>query len=183
MSTICSNCGEELIGAVNRCWRCGREFEIDALADTPPVRRMSILPEYLHSTPTVANTATAQQESAEEEIIPAELVASSPTPLRLESPFRSADAASDRQRVIPWLPIALGTGGLGALLCLFTIAGVPLVLLAMGLIIWRSGLIPARQAWLLLLLAATLLLVASIRASVELHLYFFGQPLFPSLTL
>ncbi|EAQ77585.1 hypothetical protein DSM3645_08296 [Blastopirellula marina DSM 3645] len=179
VSTICSNCGEELIGAVNRCWRCGRDFEIDALADIPPIRRMHILPTYLHSSPIVANAATSPPESAEEEIISAEL-ASPPTPLRLDSPFLSADATPDSKRVIPWLPIALGTGGLGALLCLITIAGVPLVLLAMGVIIWRSGMIPARQAWFLLLLAAILLLVASIRASVAMHLYFFGQPLFPS---
>lgn len=39
MSVRCAKCGEELLGAVNRCWKCGQVFarhpEIDGL---PPVR-------------------------------------------------------------------------------------------------------------------------------------------------
>ena len=39
MSVRCSKCGEELLGAVNRCWKCGQTFaqrpEIDG---RPPVR-------------------------------------------------------------------------------------------------------------------------------------------------
>ena len=39
MSVRCAKCGEELLGAVNRCWKCGQIFarhpEIDGL---PPVR-------------------------------------------------------------------------------------------------------------------------------------------------
>ena len=26
MNVHCGNCGQELLGAVNRCWRCGQEF-------------------------------------------------------------------------------------------------------------------------------------------------------------
>src|SRR5262245_56863795 len=39
MAVRCSKCGEELLGAVNRCWKCGQAFaqrpEIDG---RPPVR-------------------------------------------------------------------------------------------------------------------------------------------------
>ena len=40
MAVLCGKCGEELLGAVNRCWRCGQVF--GALPDEgglPPVRR------------------------------------------------------------------------------------------------------------------------------------------------
>ena len=40
MPVYCANCGEELLGAVNRCWRCGRTFAPSTGAhDVPPVRR------------------------------------------------------------------------------------------------------------------------------------------------
>jgi hypothetical protein len=39
MAVHCAKCGEELLGAVNRCWKCGQIFvrrpEMDGL---PPVR-------------------------------------------------------------------------------------------------------------------------------------------------
>jgi hypothetical protein len=40
---ICSHCGEELMGSVNRCWRCGRTFVAEHNPDNlPPVRRRPI---------------------------------------------------------------------------------------------------------------------------------------------
>ena len=40
MNAQCAQCGEELLGAVNRCWRCGTDFvsPVDS-AELPPVRR------------------------------------------------------------------------------------------------------------------------------------------------
>ena len=39
MSVRCSKCGEELLGAVNRCWRCGQTLALQPEADgRPPVR-------------------------------------------------------------------------------------------------------------------------------------------------
>ena len=36
----CARCGEELLGAVNRCWRCGTDFVSPVgSAELPPVRR------------------------------------------------------------------------------------------------------------------------------------------------
>jgi len=40
MAVHCAKCGEELLGAVNRCWKCGREFEPQTgNQELPPIRR------------------------------------------------------------------------------------------------------------------------------------------------
>jgi hypothetical protein len=42
MAVQCTHCGEELLGAVNRCWRCGQGFIPQAGANlAPPVRQIS----------------------------------------------------------------------------------------------------------------------------------------------
>jgi hypothetical protein len=39
MSVRCAKCGEELLGAVNRCWKCGQKFDLRPEIDgRPPVR-------------------------------------------------------------------------------------------------------------------------------------------------
>jgi hypothetical protein len=39
MSVRCAHCGEELLGAVNRCWKCGQQFAARPTVDgQPPVR-------------------------------------------------------------------------------------------------------------------------------------------------
>ncbi|MBA2117253.1 hypothetical protein [Bremerella alba] len=63
MSVVCSKCGEELIGAVNRCWKCGTPFIRSETVRTPaltgpglpqttqlqvpPIRRAPVLAIYL----------------------------------------------------------------------------------------------------------------------------------------
>ncbi|HJN08499.1 MAG TPA: hypothetical protein QF564_07385 [Pirellulaceae bacterium] len=43
MSVFCAKCGEELLGAINRCWRCGTEYESrSGQVDIPPLRRAPI---------------------------------------------------------------------------------------------------------------------------------------------
>lgn len=45
MAVFCAKCGEELLGAINRCWRCGTEYESrSGNIDVPPVRRRPIKP-------------------------------------------------------------------------------------------------------------------------------------------
>jgi len=39
MTVKCAQCGEELLGAVNKCWRCGQLVESRLDADVPPVIR------------------------------------------------------------------------------------------------------------------------------------------------
>src|SRR5436190_459879 len=50
MAVTCSNCGEELLGAVNRCWKCGSAFAAPPkTADEPPVRRAPVPIEQLQA--------------------------------------------------------------------------------------------------------------------------------------
>lgn len=43
MAVLCAKCGEELLGAINRCWRCGTEYESHrGRSDVPPIRRAPI---------------------------------------------------------------------------------------------------------------------------------------------
>ncbi len=64
MPVKCSNCGEELLGAVNRCWRCGKAF-VAPPADTPPVRRLP---------PSDAPLAQSPTNASADEPLTAELV-------------------------------------------------------------------------------------------------------------
>ncbi|MEO8495691.1 MAG: hypothetical protein ABI614_11515 [Planctomycetota bacterium] len=44
MAVQCAKCGEELMGAVNRCWRCGQEFVVRSTeAGLPPIRRSPVV--------------------------------------------------------------------------------------------------------------------------------------------
>lgn len=43
MGVRCTKCGEELLGAVNRCWRCGQKVAAHADAAAPPTVRPEIL--------------------------------------------------------------------------------------------------------------------------------------------
>jgi hypothetical protein len=44
MAVQCAKCGEELMGSVNRCWRCGQEFVARRTeGDLPPVRRSPVV--------------------------------------------------------------------------------------------------------------------------------------------
>jgi len=63
MSVVCSKCGEELMGAVNRCWKCGTPFIRSETVSTstvdgggtaqkvqlqvPPIRRSPVLEIYV----------------------------------------------------------------------------------------------------------------------------------------
>ena len=55
MPVICAKCGEELMGAVNRCWKCGQQaISTPDSAGAPPVRR----------SPVVLKTAEAAEDEA-----------------------------------------------------------------------------------------------------------------------
>lgn len=69
MAVTCANCGEELLGAVNRCWRCGQKFEEPQLSDLPPQRAVLVTDvvtaELVAAVPTGAETATEEAATAE----------------------------------------------------------------------------------------------------------------------
>ncbi|MFM7073758.1 MAG: hypothetical protein ACKO38_18380 [Planctomycetota bacterium] len=68
MKVHCGYCGEEMMGAVNRCWRCGHRFAATPAADgQPPIRRDPI-PGPLDRTPTPSvphSTAVAHSIGSE----------------------------------------------------------------------------------------------------------------------
>jgi len=47
LTVTCDHCGEPLVGAVNRCWKCGTVQEKVEHEAIPPVRRTAVLVEYL----------------------------------------------------------------------------------------------------------------------------------------
>jgi hypothetical protein len=74
MSVRCANCGEQLLGAVNRCWRCGAKIEAYAGdANLPPVRRAPIPPATVTAAPETTGAEEAErpdrtvEEAAEHE--------------------------------------------------------------------------------------------------------------------
>ena len=42
MKKTCEQCGEELFGAVNRCWQCGAAVVVAHSSDVPPIRRRPV---------------------------------------------------------------------------------------------------------------------------------------------
>ena len=63
MTVRCAHCGEELLGAVNRCWKCGQAFSAQPTVDgLPPVRSQ---------TPAAAlvGAAVAQEEAIEARVL------------------------------------------------------------------------------------------------------------------
>jgi len=82
MKIACAKCGEELLGAVNRCWKCGTTFDAPAGDETgPPVRRAPIenlipIPDPSGDVPVMAELAEPDPSSP--------LPAASPRPARLD---------------------------------------------------------------------------------------------------
>lgn len=56
MPVHCAACGEELLGAVNRCWRCGRTFAHAPTPESEPPVRRSALPAALVVAPVPADS-------------------------------------------------------------------------------------------------------------------------------
>jgi hypothetical protein len=100
MAVYCSKCGEELLGAVNRCWKCGTPFVAPPVsAEVPPVRRSPVV---LGAAP-AAHTAAAGEASS----LAAEIVGTSSTAQAANGqppgvPTVSAAAMPTRRRGSPF---------------------------------------------------------------------------------
>jgi len=95
MAVKCAKCGEELLGAVNRCWRCGTEME-SRTGDTslPPVRRAPV-PSVVESAPAAATDECEAGDPANaDQVVEAALAAevSTNVPSSDESPGQTAGA-------------------------------------------------------------------------------------------
>lgn len=66
MPVQCAKCGEELLGSVNRCWKCGTEFASrPGPSNTPPVRRSPLSPSTINPVVAVAVTARSADANAD----------------------------------------------------------------------------------------------------------------------
>lgn len=182
MSVICSNCGEELMGAVNRCWKCGTPFvrsetvrssPQDGHGSTqtvqlqvPPVRRAPVLPIYLHSDPTEEEPITA---IIAEEIIEPETI---PNPSQAIIPIV--------RRFFNSLPLDYSSLGGSALAlianiaCYYSIVGVLLTAVAVILNVYLLSRRRSKARWIGFGIAILALLSALTRTVASLYLSFTG---------
>ena len=69
MTVRCAGCGEEIMGAVNRCWRCGRTFVPQAGVEVvPPVRRSPIAHALVVSNRDAAEQVRAERSAQAEDL-------------------------------------------------------------------------------------------------------------------
>lgn len=102
MSVHCAYCGEELMGAVNRCWRCGRRFEHAPTPESePPVRRAPIAGSLQHPPVILSRSGFATAEVVAADVGTETDVADSPatpsaaTPLSASESVAAADGSSE----------------------------------------------------------------------------------------
>lgn len=145
MPVVCARCGEELLGSVNRCWRCGQSLVVRAGdADVPPIRRGPV--SLTVDEPFVAELAVPDAADVRSE--PAVLK----TVVRRGSPFARHDSARnahrdrtatpppadrswDGARVAATLAVVLALFSLGAAYT-FPMAGIFLAIASLGFGIW-----------------------------------------------
>lgn len=80
MSVVCDKCGEPLMGAVNRCWKCGAAFARVAANDQPPLRRAPVMAAYLTATQVATPSPTVEEVVILAEAADAAVTAQAPTP-------------------------------------------------------------------------------------------------------
>lgn len=165
MSVVCDKCGEELMGAVNRCWKCGTTFAHVEADDQPPIRRAPILAAYL--APAVPQPAeTIYLAETTDEVSP-------------DQP------ASSRGALPPWLRqldhASLATAALALVACgvaYYSAWGVPLGAVAVAC---GAGRIRRRRSWptwAAFLLGICALLFALVRLMAYLYSAITGGNLF-----
>lgn len=92
MAVRCSKCGEELLGPVNRCWKCGQKFAtLPDPGGLPPVRTEPAPAVAAVSAAPAAAIAAPLPVHPLDSSAPADAAAASAIPMRTGSPF-AADA-------------------------------------------------------------------------------------------
>lgn len=183
MSVVCGKCGEELMGAVNRCWKCGTPFirsetvrtstptgsgtTQTAQLQVPPIRRAPVLAIYIspdNSDEDEPIMATIEEENNEEE----------PAPTHVDSVLPTI------RRFVNSLPLDYPSLGgtllalVANLVCYYSILG---VLLAAGAMILNVYLLSHRRStarWIGFGLSILSLLSALTRTVASFYLWFTG---------
>ena len=92
MRVTCAECGEELLGAVNRCWRCGRVVTLDAKdGGLPPVRQAPLAPRQLAAGAGTVPRTNREEAGTPGEAMEAAVVDPDTAPICDGSPFSEAD--------------------------------------------------------------------------------------------
>ncbi len=140
MNVRCGRCGEELLGAVNSCWKCGQVFDAPTSSEPPIVTGAGPAQGSDHAVETVAGHAPDRMS-------------------RSDSPHASAGGAA-----ISWAGFALATGAFFASLASFW-ALVPAVL---AILLCGIGLGQGRRRAVVgIALACVALIVASVKLTDE----------------
>jgi hypothetical protein len=190
MTVQCAKCGEELMGSVNRCWRCGQEFVArSGDASLPPIRRSPLVAatadvwvaELSGAIPTTVDipavTKTVRRGSPFADRGTATLQTINPEPTRCER-----DATADREARYQKnggaaagavLAIPLGLISLLAAF-LFPLAGFPLALLGLGFGVWGLNSRGRALAVAGLLICCLSLAIATFYGSVEIYTNVYG---------
>src|SRR5262245_32099439 len=163
MAVKCTRCGEELLGAVNRCWKCGQTFALRPEIDgRPPVR-----PDALQAAEQPVDAILAEEQAGEQPLpeaplattvvtppVPAAVIPSRPyfPPPRPEAAPLSTGDRIDAQRAslsaMGGTAAAFVLGILGLIFGLLGFWGMPVALLGLIMGIW--GLYSPRRRWALL---------------------------------
>ncbi len=203
MAVFCSECGEKLLGAVNRCWNCGREFELLANEATPPVRRAPVCltpsDEAVVAQPAVenaANTSTTNtsttndsttNDSSEAAAISAAVVAAQ---VRRGSPFAGAgEGIALRRALRTQYPAGSASrsaamasvvvGGIALAASFFTVGGILIGMIGLCMGVW--GLYSDRRAVAIAgtVLSCFALAIACFHGAVYLYIFIYGMDPFP----
>ena len=203
MTVRCAQCGEEMLGAVNRCWKCGSKLVANPeQPDLPPLRRVaSDLRELPRSPATEIADAEVLDDDRElltTDAILGDTAASQPAPAeppRVEATAASAAASPSRTHSVPVVererqtykhpmhhPTAATGGAIGALLLgvsslvisLFTVLGSLVALVGLALGAWGASSNRRNMAFLGMLLCCLALLLTGYRGSVWAYQYIYG---------
>ncbi len=196
MSVFCAKCGEELLGAINRCWRCGTAYESrSGQIDVPPLRRAPIrIP--LHGALEAEVIDESTKPDAGSDIEPNQEAAANvasvapPPQMRRGSPFRIEESDPDADATDEFAPsgraratvypryggaavgsfVSITLGLLGLLLTYYLpVAGAIIAVVGLGLGVW--GLYSKRRAAAILglLLCCVVITLSGFLAAVELY--------------
>ena len=174
MSVVCDKCGEQLMGAVNRCWKCGTVFARVATNDQPPVRRAPVLAAYLTATQVATPSPTVEEVVFLAEAVDAAVTAQAATP--------TAKGRATWKMVllrVDWFSLA--TAGLAVLACWLAYRG-PLGVFFGGIAVvcgvQRICLRRTWATWAAFLLATIAMNFALVRLMAYLYTTMTGADLF-----
>ena len=195
MAVICAKCGEELLGAINRCWRCGTEYESrSGKIDVPPRRRAPIsgaltgaVEAMVIENPVAGDIPADQAASATD----AQSPASPSGPIRRGSPFRPRELVDEGSLVTGEPPVgaaaritqypknlAASVGSMVAIILgLFSmgvaypipLAGIITAAVGLGMGIWGLGSKRRKAAIFGLLLCCAAITLSGFFGAVQVH--------------